>query len=153
MWTRKSMRQEPGKGWKARRSWTASLLHTFCRKQWVTGGQRQSVPSYVHWEGQGAATADSNCGPPLWLFFHREAPRQPVIQHLNRGKHTSTLTCIRFRKTPGKKRKREIWDQIFMSGRKVQIFTWNKTGLPRVVLNLSLKKWCIIKFTTQIFSF
>lgn len=89
------------------------------------GGQNQSVPSCVHRGGHGEATADSNCGSFHRVSFHREAPGQSVTQHLNRSKHTSTLTCLRFTKTKGKRREWETRNQIFTS---VQIFTWNKTG-------------------------
>lgn len=89
------------------------------------GGQNQSVLSCVHQGRQGEATADSNCGSFHRVSFHREAPGQSVTQHLNRSKHTSTLTCLRFTKTKGKRREWETRNQIFTP---VQIFTWNKTG-------------------------
>lgn len=71
----------------ARGSRTAPLCPTFCRRQWITGGQ--FPPTSIE--------EDKGSYGWFWLWssmtlFPREAPGQPVTQHLNRSKHVSMLT-------------------------------------------------------------
>lgn len=110
------------------------------------GGQNQSVPSCVHRGGQGEATADSNCGSFHRVSFHREAPGQSVTQHLNRSKHTSTLTCLRFRKTKGKGENGKHETKYLHQYKSLH----ETKRAARIVLTLSLKTPRIIKFGAHI---
>lgn len=115
------MRWEPSNGWKARRSQMVSfpeLKYSTAMNDWWS---EPIGPLLRLRGGQRAATVDSSCGI-LWLFFQRETLGQPGTQHLDRSKHISMLTHWCFRKTEGKNRRREGWDQIYTRKKSANLY-------------------------------